>query len=245
MGCPRLRRHASALLRHDARAGSRCSSRRTSVSWRSRWRSSRSHRSLRSRDWGPRSSSIAATSGGRLPRVAVFPRSSPSGSMPSSSWERHFAATSSTSRDLTSVLRVMALALVLRGLAIMPLALLQREMRFGPITAVELSGGHRAGGNRDRARARGRRPLEPRRRSARVRARHAGARMVRSRRSGRRRSRRADRRSRAHALRASCRAREPRQLRERELRGHRRRTRRSGPRRSATTRSPAGSPRCP
>lgn len=43
--------------------------------------------------------------------------------------------------DLTSVLRVMAIVLVLRGLAIMPLALLQRAMRFGPITTVEIAAG--------------------------------------------------------------------------------------------------------
>jgi O-antigen/teichoic acid export membrane protein len=42
---------------------------------------------------------------------------------------------------LTSVLRVTALVLVIRGFSIMPLALLQRDMRFGPITAIELSGG--------------------------------------------------------------------------------------------------------
>ena len=42
---------------------------------------------------------------------------------------------------LTDVLRVMALVLVLRGLTIMPLALLQRQMRFGPITAMELGAG--------------------------------------------------------------------------------------------------------
>jgi O-antigen/teichoic acid export membrane protein len=43
--------------------------------------------------------------------------------------------------ELTSVLRAMALALVLRGLAIMPLSLLQREMRFRSITVIELGGG--------------------------------------------------------------------------------------------------------
>ena len=42
---------------------------------------------------------------------------------------------------LTDVLRVMALVLVLRGLAIMPRALLERQMRFGPITAIELGAG--------------------------------------------------------------------------------------------------------
>ena len=42
---------------------------------------------------------------------------------------------------LTEVLRVMALVLVLRGLTIMPLALLQRDMMFGWITAVELASG--------------------------------------------------------------------------------------------------------
>jgi O-antigen/teichoic acid export membrane protein len=42
---------------------------------------------------------------------------------------------------LTSVVRVMALGLVLRGLTTMPLALLQRQMRFGPITVVELGAG--------------------------------------------------------------------------------------------------------
>lgn len=43
--------------------------------------------------------------------------------------------------DLTSVLRVMSLVLVLRGLTTMPLALLERAMRFGPITAMELGAG--------------------------------------------------------------------------------------------------------
>ena len=43
--------------------------------------------------------------------------------------------------DLTSVLRVMSLVLVLRGLTTMPLALLERAMRFGPITAIELGAG--------------------------------------------------------------------------------------------------------
>jgi len=43
--------------------------------------------------------------------------------------------------DLTAVLRVMALVLVFRGLAIMPLALLERAMRFGPITTIELTAG--------------------------------------------------------------------------------------------------------
>jgi O-antigen/teichoic acid export membrane protein len=42
---------------------------------------------------------------------------------------------------LTDVLRVMALVLVIRGFSIMPIALLQRAMRFGPITAIELAGG--------------------------------------------------------------------------------------------------------
>lgn len=42
---------------------------------------------------------------------------------------------------LTNVLRVMSLVLVLRGLTIMPLALLEREMRFGPVTAIELGAG--------------------------------------------------------------------------------------------------------
>jgi O-antigen/teichoic acid export membrane protein len=41
---------------------------------------------------------------------------------------------------LTDVLRVTALVLVIRGFTIMPVALLQREMRFGPITAIELGG---------------------------------------------------------------------------------------------------------
>ena len=43
--------------------------------------------------------------------------------------------------ELTSVLRIMALALILRGLAIMPLSLLQREMRFRSLTVVELGSG--------------------------------------------------------------------------------------------------------
>jgi O-antigen/teichoic acid export membrane protein len=42
---------------------------------------------------------------------------------------------------LTDVLRVMGIVLVLRGFAIAPLSLLQREMRFGPFTAIELAGG--------------------------------------------------------------------------------------------------------
>ncbi|MGH7540899.1 MAG: lipopolysaccharide biosynthesis protein, partial [Gemmatimonadota bacterium] len=42
---------------------------------------------------------------------------------------------------LTDVLRVMALVLVLRGLTVMPVALLERQMRFGPITAIELGSG--------------------------------------------------------------------------------------------------------
>ena len=52
-----------------------------------------------------------------------------------------FAADFFDEPSLTSVLRVMALVLVLRGLTVMPLALLERSMRFGPITAVELSAG--------------------------------------------------------------------------------------------------------
>lgn len=51
------------------------------------------------------------------------------------------AATFFRQPDLTAVLRVMALALVLRGLAIMPLALLERGMRFRPITTIEISAG--------------------------------------------------------------------------------------------------------
>jgi O-antigen/teichoic acid export membrane protein len=43
--------------------------------------------------------------------------------------------------QLTSVLRVMALVLVLRGLTIMPLSLLQREMRFRSITVMEVCAG--------------------------------------------------------------------------------------------------------
>lgn len=42
---------------------------------------------------------------------------------------------------LATVLRVTAVTLVVRGLTIMPLALLQRDMRFGAITAIELTGG--------------------------------------------------------------------------------------------------------
>jgi O-antigen/teichoic acid export membrane protein len=42
---------------------------------------------------------------------------------------------------LTDVLRVMALVLVIRGFSIMPMALLQREMRFGRLTTIELAGG--------------------------------------------------------------------------------------------------------
>jgi O-antigen/teichoic acid export membrane protein len=41
---------------------------------------------------------------------------------------------------LTDVLRITALVLVIRGFTIMPVALLQRGMRFGPITAIELGG---------------------------------------------------------------------------------------------------------
>ncbi len=43
--------------------------------------------------------------------------------------------------DLTGVLRVAALILPLRGLAIVPLALLEREMRFARMTVIELAGG--------------------------------------------------------------------------------------------------------
>jgi O-antigen/teichoic acid export membrane protein len=43
--------------------------------------------------------------------------------------------------QLTSVLRVMSLVLVLRGLAVMPSALLERGMVFGRITVAELSAG--------------------------------------------------------------------------------------------------------
>jgi O-antigen/teichoic acid export membrane protein len=43
--------------------------------------------------------------------------------------------------QLADVLRVTAFVLVLRGFSIMPLALLQRDMRFGPITAVEVASG--------------------------------------------------------------------------------------------------------
>lgn len=42
---------------------------------------------------------------------------------------------------LTDVIRVLGIALVLRGLTIMPLSLLERDLRFGPITAGELAGG--------------------------------------------------------------------------------------------------------
>jgi PST family polysaccharide transporter len=42
---------------------------------------------------------------------------------------------------LTDVVRVMSVVLLLRGLTVMPMALLQRDLRFGPITAVELSAG--------------------------------------------------------------------------------------------------------
>ena len=41
---------------------------------------------------------------------------------------------------LTDVFRVTAVVLVLRGLALMPIALLQRDLRFRPLTAIELSG---------------------------------------------------------------------------------------------------------
>jgi lipopolysaccharide exporter len=43
--------------------------------------------------------------------------------------------------QLTSVLRIMALAVVLRGLTIMPLSLLQRKMQFRAITVMEVCGG--------------------------------------------------------------------------------------------------------
>jgi PST family polysaccharide transporter len=42
---------------------------------------------------------------------------------------------------LTAVLQVTAVVLILRGFSIAPLSLLQREMRFGPLTAIELAGG--------------------------------------------------------------------------------------------------------
>jgi O-antigen/teichoic acid export membrane protein len=42
---------------------------------------------------------------------------------------------------LTAVLRVMAFVVVLRGLAIMPLSLLEREMKFGRMTAIEVGAG--------------------------------------------------------------------------------------------------------
>ena len=43
--------------------------------------------------------------------------------------------------ELTSVFRVASVILLLRGLAIVPLALLEREMRFGRMTFIELAGG--------------------------------------------------------------------------------------------------------
>jgi O-antigen/teichoic acid export membrane protein len=43
--------------------------------------------------------------------------------------------------QLTEVIRVLGLVLVLRGLTIMPLSLLERDLRFGPITAGELAAG--------------------------------------------------------------------------------------------------------
>ena len=43
--------------------------------------------------------------------------------------------------ELTNVFRVAALILPLRGLAIVPLALLEREMRLRPMTTIELAGG--------------------------------------------------------------------------------------------------------
>jgi lipopolysaccharide exporter len=43
--------------------------------------------------------------------------------------------------ELTSVLRVMAVVLVFRGLSVMPRSLLERALRFGPVTTIELSAG--------------------------------------------------------------------------------------------------------
>ena len=43
--------------------------------------------------------------------------------------------------QLTDVIRVLAIALVLRGLTTMPTALLERQMRFMPITAIQLGAG--------------------------------------------------------------------------------------------------------
>jgi lipopolysaccharide exporter len=43
--------------------------------------------------------------------------------------------------SLTDVLRVMALMVIFRGLGVMPVALLERDMRFGPLTAMELGAG--------------------------------------------------------------------------------------------------------
>ena len=42
---------------------------------------------------------------------------------------------------LTGVLRVMALVLVIRGFTVMPVSLLEREMMFGSMTAIELGAG--------------------------------------------------------------------------------------------------------
>ena len=52
-----------------------------------------------------------------------------------------FAASFFDEPRLTDVLRVMALGILLRGFTIMPLALLERQMRFGPITVIELGAG--------------------------------------------------------------------------------------------------------
>ena len=125
--------------------------------------------------------------------------------------------------QLTEVLRVMALVLVLRGLTIMPLALLQRQMRFGPITAMELVGRSSPGDYRYRPGPRGRRALEPRCWATRLRRCQGAACLgvlattafaVRG---------AAPHAPRAHALRAARRRCESHQLRQRQLAGNRHR----------------------
>ena len=132
--------------------------------------------------------------------------------------------------ELVDVLRVTALVLVIRGFTIMPLALLQRQMRFGPITAIELSGGVAQAIDGDRARARGRRGVEPRLRPARLRRRAARARLVVLADPAFAAGGAPGHAPRADALRAPRRPGEHHQLRQQELRGPHRRPR---PRRRA------------
>ena len=89
-----------------------------------------------------RSSSIAAISG--APRACVSVFSPLVALLPLRGLLRRGAAGAADFFDEPqpdTVLRVMALVLVFRGLAMMPRALLERQMRFGPITAIELGAG--------------------------------------------------------------------------------------------------------